>query len=79
MTYVKSTDSRIKIFSTALWLSFMVLVAFTSPLFLIPVSLLALSHIAYLLINPMPLPIVLSFVCMVSLSFYAVYMKVAVL
>ncbi|PHR56496.1 MAG: hypothetical protein COA44_07760 [Arcobacter sp.] len=49
-------------FATAFWLSIMVLAAFFSPMFLIPVALLAMFNAAYLMLNPVPLPIVLSFV-----------------
>jgi len=46
-------------------------------MFLIPIALLAMFNFAYLMLNPVPLPIVLSFVCMVSLSLYTVYMNTA--
>jgi len=77
MTYMRCTCNKVKMFATAFWLSIMVLAAFFSPMFLIPVALLAMFNAAYLMLNPVPLPIVLSFVCMVSLSFYAVYMSTA--
>ncbi|HIC45097.1 MAG TPA: hypothetical protein EYO73_12700 [Sulfurimonas sp.] len=77
MTYMKCTCNKVKIATAAFWLSTMFLLAFFSPMILIPVSFLALFHIAYLMLDPVPLPIVLSFVSMVSLSFYAVYMKTA--
>jgi len=64
-------------FSAAFWLSVLVLSAFISPMLVIPVALLAMFNAAYLMLNPVPLPIVLSFVCMVSLSIYAVYMNTA--
>jgi len=77
MTYMKCTCSKVKILTTAFWLSVMVLAAFYSPMYLIPVALLAMFNTAYLMLNPVPLPIVLSFVCMISLSFYTVYMNAA--
>jgi len=66
-------------FTAAFWLSIMVIAAYISPMFLIPVALLAMFNAAYLMLNPVPLPIVLSFVCMVGLSSFAVYMNTAAL
>ena len=77
MTYMKCTCNKVKMFTAAFWLSSMVLAAIFSPMFLIPVALLAMFNAAYLMLNPVPLPIVLSFVSMVSLSFYTIYMKIA--
>ena len=75
MTYMKCTCSKVKMVTAAFWLSVLVLSAFISPMFVIPVALLAMFNAAYLMLNPVPLPVVLSFVCMVSLSIYAVYMN----
>ena len=77
MTYMKCTCNKVKMFTTAFWLSALVLSAFFAPMLLIPVGLLAMFNAAYLMLDPVPLPIVLTFVCMVSLSFYAIYMKAA--
>ena len=72
---MKCTCSKVKMITAAFWLLALVLSAFISPMFVIPVALLAMFNGAYLMLNPVPLPIVLSFVCMVSLSVYAVYMN----
>lgn len=77
MTYMKCTCNKVKIFTAVFWLSAMALVAFFFPMLLIPVGLLAMFNAAYLMLDPVPLPIVLSFVCMVGLSFYAVYLNTA--
>ena len=77
MTYMKCTCNKVKLCAIAFWLSVFVLTAFLSPMFLVPAALLAMFNFAYLMLNPVPLPIVLSFVCMVALSVYAVYMNTA--
>ena len=75
MTYVKCTSSKVKVLTTVFWLLALVLVISLAPTLVIAVAILAMFNAAYLMISPVPLPIVLSFVCMVSLSFYAVYMS----
>jgi len=75
MTYMKCTCNKVKMFTTAFWLSAITLAAFFAPMVLIPVALLAMFNAAYLMLDPIPLPIVLTFVCMVSLSFYVLYMN----
>ena len=75
MTYMKCTCNKVKICTATFWISALAFAAFTAPMFLIPLALLAMFNFAYLMLNPVPLPIVLSFVCMVSLSLYTVYMN----
>jgi len=75
MTHMKYTCSKVKLFTATFWLSILVFATFTAPMFLIPVALIAMFNFAYLMLNPVPLPVVLSFVCMISLSLYTVYMN----
>ena len=77
MTYMKCTRNKVKLLTTTFWLAAITFLAFTAPTFLIPVTLLAMYNFAYLMINPVPLPIVLSFVCMITLSLYTVVMNIA--
>ena len=76
MTYMKCTCSKVKLITATFWLTALTFLALTAPMFLIPAALLALFNFAYLMINPVPLPIVLSFVCMVGLSLYTVVMNI---
>ena len=73
---MKYTCNKVKFLTAAFWLATVTFLAFTAPMFLIPVVLLAMFNFAYLMINPVPLPIVLTFVCMVSLSLYTVIMNI---
>ncbi len=75
MTYRKCTCTKVKVSTAILWITALTTAAVFSPMYLIPVALLALFNFAYLMLHPVPLPIVLSFVCMVTLSLYAVYMN----
>jgi len=72
---MKCTCNKVKTVTALFWFSILALAAFISPMLIIPLALLAMFNAAYLMLNPLPLPIVLSFVCMVSLSVYAVYMN----
>ena len=76
---MKCTGNKVKMFTVTFWLSALLFIAFTTPIFLIPVALLAMFSFAYLMLSRVPLPIVLSFVCMVSLSLYTVYMNTSAL
>lgn len=75
MTYLKCSAGKTKIYTGTFWLSSLLLTAFFAPIFLIPLALLAMFNFAYLLVHPLPLPIVLSFVAMFTLSLYTVYMN----
>jgi hypothetical protein len=77
MTYMKCTCKSVMVYALAFWSAALVATAFVSPMFMIPLGLLAMFHFTYLNLSRMPVPIVLSFVSMVSLSFYAVYMNTA--
>lgn len=77
MTYMKCTCTRVKVCALAFWSAAIVATGFVSPMFMIPLALLAMFHYAYLTISRMPLPITLSFAAMVTLSFYTVYMNTA--
>ena len=76
MTYMKCTCNKVKLSAATFWLSALVFLAFTAPMFLIPVAILAMFNFAYLMINPVPLPIVLGFLIMISLSLYTVLMNI---
>ena len=76
MTYLKCTSSGKVKFATALfWACALSASALLIPALLLPLGLLAMLNLAYLMLQPVPLPIVLSFVCMVTLSLYVVYMR----
>ena len=77
MTYMKCTCNKVKMFATAFWLTLMVLAAFFVPTILLPLAFLAMFHGAYLMLDPIPLPIVLSFVAVLSVSFFAAYINLA--
>lgn len=77
MTYLKCTCSKVKISTAVFWASALIISVLTAPVFFIPLALLAMFNFAYLMLQPVPLPIVLSFVCMVTLSLYVVYMNAA--
>lgn len=75
MTYIKCTCNKVKVFVSVFWLSAFVLTAFLGPVFLIPVAILAMFNLAYLMLEPLPVPIVLSFALMIVLSAYTIYLN----
>lgn len=76
MTYLKCTcSSKVKILTALFWASSLSVSALLAPVVLLPLGILAMLNIAYLMLQPVPLPIVLSFVCMATLSLYVVYMN----
>ena len=77
MTYVKCTNNNIKILSGVFWVSALLVSSFFVPMLLIPVGLLGLFHLVYLMLDPLPLPVVLSFISMIVLSAYTVYMNIS--
>lgn len=77
MTYIKCTGSKVKVFASVFWLSAFVLTAFLGPVFLIPVAILALFNLAYLMLEPLPIPVVLAFALMIVLSAYTIYLNSA--
>ena len=75
MTYIKPTCNKTKACTAAFWISALLLSAYFTPMFIIPIVLLAMFNSAYLMLTRVPVPIVLSFVGMVSLSLYTVYIN----
>jgi len=77
MIYVKCTSRNMKILIFSFWISSLLLANFYAPMFLVPLAILGLFHFSYIILEPLPLPIVLSFVAMIGLSTYTVYMNMS--
>jgi hypothetical protein len=61
------------------WLSAIVLAAFFGPVLIIPIAILAMFNFAYLMLDPLPIPVVLAFSLMIALTGYAIYLNNATL
>ncbi len=77
MTHIKSTGNSVKLIAATFWFSVLIAMFFFMPVYTIPLAIAALFHFAYLALDPIPLPVVLSFLLMISISLYVVYMNTA--
>lgn len=75
MTYVKSTRNKVKVLASVFWLSAIVLAAFFGPVMIIPITILAMFNFAYLMLDPLPVPVVLAFILMIGISTYTIYLN----
>lgn len=75
MTYVKSTRNKVKVLASVFWLSAIVLAAFFGPVLIIPIAILAMFNFAYLILDPLPVPVVLAFILMIGISTYTIYLN----
>lgn len=75
MTYVKSTRNKVKLLASVFWLSAIVLAAFFGPVLIIPIAILAMFNFAYLILDPLPVPVVLAFILMIGISTYTIYLN----
>lgn len=75
MTYIKCTCNKVKILASLFWLSAIVLAAFIGPVLIIPVTILAMFNFAYLMLDPLPVPVVLAFALMIGISTYIIYLN----
>lgn len=75
MTYIKSTCNSVKIYGALFWGACLFLSIFFVPAYSVSLALLALFHFAYLTFEPIPLPIVLGFVVVTSLTLYIALMN----
>jgi len=57
------------------WLSAIVLAAFFGPVLIIPITILAMFNFAYLMLDPLPVPVILAFSLMIAISAYTIYLK----
>ncbi len=75
MTYIKCTCNSVKIITATFWTAVLVGMLFFMPIYTIPLATIAAFHFAYLFLDPIPVPVVLSFLVVISLSLYVVYMN----
>lgn len=75
MTYIKCTCNKVKVLASVFWLSAIVLAAFFGPVMIIPIAVLAMFNFAYLMLEPLPVPVVLAFMLMIGISAYTIYLN----
>mgnify|MGYP000126526420 CR=1 FL=1 len=75
MTYVKRTCNKVKVLTSVFWLSAIVMAAFFGPVLIIPIAILAMFNFAYLMLDPLPVPVILAFSLMIAISAYTIYLK----
>jgi len=75
MTYIKCTCNKVKVLTSVFWLSAIVLAAFFGPILIIPIAVLAMFNFAYLMLDPLPVPVVLAFALMIGISTYTIYLN----
>jgi hypothetical protein len=74
MTYIKCTCNKVKMLTSVFWLSAIVLAAFFGPVLIIPIAVLAMFNFAYLMLDPIPVPVILAFSLMIAISAYTIYL-----
>ena len=75
MTYIKSTPSSIKFVAAAFWAIALLLSAAYAPAFIVTVALFGMLHFAFLILDPVPLPIVLGLSGMITLTIFIAAMN----
>ena len=75
MTYIKCTCNKVKVLTAMFWLSAIVLAAFFGPVLIIPIAILAMFNFAYLMLDPLPVPVILAFSLMIAISAYTIYLN----
>lgn len=75
MTYIKPTCNKVKIAAALFWGASLFLSILFVPVYSMPLGVLALFHFAYLMFEPVPVPIVLGFVAVAVLTLYIAFLN----